>query len=581
MEQPNFAELHYLATTAEWRLDRYYTWDLMTELLRGWVATWPSLATMSSIGTSGEGRDIWVVTVTNQATGPDHEKPAYYIDANIHAAEVMTSSVALATIHYLLTNYERDPSVRRLVDETTLYVVPRISVDGSEQFLTTSEAVRSSTVPFPTNLPASAHEGLEPQDIDGDGLIGSMRIKDPAGPWKVSERDDRIMLPRRPDEYGGEYYFVLPEGLIRNWNGGKIALAPSRSALDFNRNFPVDWRPHWEQAGSGPYPLSEPETKAVADFLLSHPNVHGAQLHHTAAGMILRASARYSDEEIPRLDRRAYDAIGAIGSATTGFRCFSPFHSNPYQPGKPSFGIESDWLYDHLGVLAFMTELWGLAHRAGITWDNYIELEDARTEESDRQILRLLDEEADGRGVVPWKSFDHPQLGPVELGGFEEKFGLMNPPGPLLPREIERAVPFAIGAMGVAPRLRVIDSGTEQIAADVWRVWAIAGNEGFLPTCGSERHRDSGASRPLTAEISLPPGATLLPGSAPATQALEHLAGRVSQHTSFHFSARYPNLSRGHVEWLVTAPDGTRLEIVIRGEKAGVCRAAVTVGATS
>ncbi|HQX62817.1 MAG TPA: hypothetical protein PK593_05085, partial [Thermomicrobiales bacterium] len=158
---------------------------------------------------------------------------------------------------------------------------------------------------------------------------------------------------------------------------------------------------------------------------------------------------------------------------------------------------------------------------------------------------------------------------------------LMNPPGPLLPREIERAVPFAIGAMGVAPRLRVIDSGTEQIAADVWRVWAIAGNEGFLPTCGSERHRDSGASRPLTAEISLPPGATLLPGSAPATQALEHLAGRVSQHTSFHFSARYPNLSRGHVEWLVTAPDGTRLEIVIRGEKAGVCRAAVTVGATS
>ena len=222
--------------------------------------------------------------------------------------------------------------------------IPRIAVDGSEQFLTTSAAVRSSETPFPADMPDSSYDGLEPQDIDGDGLIGAMRVKDPAGPWKISERDDRIMRPRGPGEYGGEYYFVLPEGLIRNWDGGKIALAPPRSALDFNRNFPADWKPHWDQTGSGPFPLSEPETRAVADFLRAHPNIHGAQLHHTAAGMILRASARYADEQIPPLDRRAYDAIGAIGTASTGFRCYSPFHANPYQPGKPSYGVESDWL---------------------------------------------------------------------------------------------------------------------------------------------------------------------------------------------------------------------------------------------
>lgn len=578
MAQPNFTELHYLATSAEWRLDRYYAYDLLTELLRSWVATWPGLAALSSIGTSGEGRAIWVVTVTNQATGPDHEKPAYYIDANIHAAEVMTSSVALATIYHLLTTYDTDSTVRRLLDETTLYVIPRISVDGSEQFLTTSAAVRSSTVPFPTDLPDSAYDGLERLDIDGDGLIGTMRIKDPAGPWKISERDDRIMRPRRPDEYGGDYYFLLPEGLVRNWNGGKILLAPSRSALDFNRNFPVDWQPHWDQTGSGPYPLSAPETKAVADFLRAHPNIHGAQLHHTAAGMILRASARYADEQIPPLDRRAYEAIGAIGAASTDFRVLSPFHSNPYQPGKPSHGVESDWLYDHLGILAFMTELWGLAHRAGIEYESYIELEEARTEESDLMIVRLLDEEAGGRGVMPWRPFDHPQLGAIELGGYEEKFGLMNPPGPLLPREIERAVPFAIGAMGVAPRLRVIDSGSEQVATDVYRVWATIGNEGFLATCGSERHRASRASHPLIAELALPAGVSTLSGGPPATQQLEHLAGRVSQYTGFQLSPRYPNLCRGHVEWLVAAPGGSALEVTIRGERAGVCRATVTTG---
>ena len=576
---PNFIELHYLATSAEWRPDRYYTYDLLTELLERWVATYPGLATLSSIGTSGEGRPIWAVTVTNEATGPHHEKPAYYIDANIHAAEVMTSSLALATIHHLLTQYDGHPEVRRLLDETTLYVIPRIAVDGSEHFLTTSEQVRSSTRPFPSDLPESTFDGLEPQDIDGDGLVGSMRIKDPSGPWTISDRDDRIMLPRGPSEYGGDYYVVLPEGIIHNWDGGKITLAPSRSAFDFNRNFPADWQPHPKQTGSGQYPLSEPETRAVADFLLAHPNIHGAQLHHTAAGMILRASARYADDQIPPLDRRAYEAIGALGEATTGFRCVSPFHANPYQPNQPSYGVESDWLYDHLGILSFMTELWGLAHRAGIPWTNYLQLEEARTEEDDLTILRLLDEEAGGRGFTPWRPFEHPQLGLIELGGLEVKFGLLNPPGPLLARELERAVPFAIGAMGTAPRLRVIASGAERVAPGTHRVWATVGNDGFLPTCGSERHRTSGAGRPLFGRLSLPDGVELLPGSAPAIQQLEHLAGRVSQHTSLHLSARYPNLSRGHVEWLVSAPDGAAIEITIHGEKAGTCRTTVMTGA--
>ncbi len=572
MESVDLAQLHYLADTAEWRQDRYYTYDLLTQMLRGWVVEHPALARLESIGRSREGRDIWCVTLTNCETGPDNEKPAYYIDANIHAAEVMTSAVALATIHHLLYNYQDDPAMRRILDETAVYVIPRIAIDGAEQFLTSTANVRSTTNPYPENSLDSRFDGLELYDLDGDGLIGSMRIKDPAGPWKVSERDPRIMLKRGPSEYGGDYYFVHPEGLIRNWDGGKITLAPSRSSLDFNRNFPANWQPDWVQTGSGPYPLSEPETQAVAAFLRSHRNIHGAQLHHTAAGLILRASARYADEHIPPLDLRALQVIGAIGEASMGFRCESPFHCNPYQPEKPSYGVECDWLYDHLGVLPYMTELWGLAHRAGIPSTNYLQLEEDRTEDDDLKILRLLDEHAGGRGFTAWHPFDHPQLGPVELGGLEVKFGLLNPPGPLLAEEIERAIPFAIGAMGTAPRLRVIESGAEHLESGIIRIWANVGNDGFLPTCGSERNRRP--DRPLIARIDLPEKSYLLPGSV-AVQELEHLAGRVSQYTSLHLSAHYPNLSRTHVEWLVAALAGARFELTIQAEKAGVCRATV------
>ncbi|HEX3724040.1 MAG TPA: hypothetical protein VHV31_14730, partial [Nitrolancea sp.] len=109
------------------------------------------------------------------------------------------------------------------------------------------------------------------------------------------------------------------------------------------------------------------------------------------------------------------------------------------------------------------------------------------------------------------------------------------------------------------------------------RVWANIGNDGFLPTSGSERNRVPG--RPLSARISLPGGARLLPDGAAPTQYLDHLAGRVSQFTGFHLGAHYPNLSRGHVEWLISATPGTEIEITVQAEKAGTCRATVIAGA--
>ena len=337
MARADFTELHYLAESAEWRTDRYYTYDLLTELLRDWAAAYPTLATLGSIGRSGAGREIWLLTITNAATGPDHEKPAYYIDANIHAGETTTSAVALATIHHLLTRYESDPTVRRIVDETTVYIIPRIAVDGGELFLTTAEAVRSVAAAPDAPTP----DGLIPQDLDGDGLIGSMRIKDPAGPWKISPRDGRIMLPRGPGEFGGDYYFVHPEGLSADWDGGAIRVAPPSPTLDFNRNFPSEWRAGSVQFGAGAFPLSAPETRALADFVLGHPNIHGAQLHHTAAGLILRASALYGDERLPPLDLRAYKAIGAMGEAATGYRCDRP--STPIRTSPTSPHTASTW----------------------------------------------------------------------------------------------------------------------------------------------------------------------------------------------------------------------------------------------
>ncbi|HEY9723270.1 MAG TPA: M14 family metallopeptidase, partial [Oscillatoriaceae cyanobacterium] len=319
----------YVATSAEYRPDRFYRYAELTELLRAWESAYPQLATLGSIGRTYQGRELWCMTLTNAATGPHDHKPAYYIDANVHAGEVTGSAVALYTIHHLLSQYGDDPLCTRLLDEMTLYVVPRVSADGAELYLEGPGMLRSSVRPYPDTVET---RGLVRQDVNGDGWSAMMRLKDPSGPWKVSTKDPRLMVRRRPDETGGTYYWLLPEGLIHGYEPtkdgllGEITTAASRYGLDLNRNFPIDWEPEHQTRGAGPYPLSEPETRAIADFLLAHSNITGTQHYHTFAGMILRPSSRRSDSTLPPADLKRFQALGRLGTEETGYPCISIYH---------------------------------------------------------------------------------------------------------------------------------------------------------------------------------------------------------------------------------------------------------------
>src|SRR5579862_8716497 len=88
--------------------DRYYRYDDLTRLLHAYANEYPHLVTLESIGKSYEGRDIWVLTITNSATGPASEKPALWADGNIHASEVSPSTACLYAINKLVTHYGTD-----------------------------------------------------------------------------------------------------------------------------------------------------------------------------------------------------------------------------------------------------------------------------------------------------------------------------------------------------------------------------------------------------------------------------------------------------------------------------------------
>jgi len=185
---------------SEFRFDHYYTYDESVEFLKSASQEHPRLTTLESIGKSGEGRDIYALTITDKDSGEAKSKPAIYIDGNFHAGEVTGSMINLYAIKHILVNYGIDERITRLLKENTLYVIPRVSPDGAEVYLTTPETLRSVPRPYPFPNPDEL-EGLYPADIDGDGHILTMRVKDDTGEWKVSDQDPRAMVRRAPDEF--------------------------------------------------------------------------------------------------------------------------------------------------------------------------------------------------------------------------------------------------------------------------------------------------------------------------------------------------------------------------------------------
>src|SRR5207302_708524 len=113
--------------TPQPRFDTFYRHEALTRLLFDYAAAHPALVSVASMGKSFEGREIWVATVTNTATGVADDKPAFWTDGNIHAAELTASTTVLYYLHHLVTGYGRDERITHLLDTRTVYLCPRLN----------------------------------------------------------------------------------------------------------------------------------------------------------------------------------------------------------------------------------------------------------------------------------------------------------------------------------------------------------------------------------------------------------------------------------------------------------------------
>ncbi|MHA2249544.1 MAG: M14 family metallopeptidase [Candidatus Kariarchaeaceae archaeon] len=561
---------------------KYYKHGEIKTFLEDLTKQYPTLMKLEVIGKTFEGRDIWAVSLTNFELQDGSEKPAYYIDGNIHAGEVSGSTVSLYTIYYLCKKYGQEEVVTSLLDKFTFYIIPRISADGSERYLTTPKSLRSSTRfwPYPEKLP-----GFHSEDINGDGHIVLMRKEDPLGDWKTSKLDPRILTKRRADETdNGPYYRIFPEGMLEDWNeGDPILLAPPPEGLDLNRNNPVMWSQEYKQRGAGPFPLSEPETRAVADFLREHTNINGITTYHTFSGLILRPYSFVDDDAFETHDLEVYEALGKIGEEITDYPCINVFKDFTYERKEVLSGGFDDYVFESLGIFSFTTELWDMVKEAGIEKREYIKfLMYDRTEEEDLKLLQWNDKVLNGEGFMPWTEFDHPQIGKVEIGGWKSKFTFQNPPispSKYLEETCHKNAIFTFAHAKVSPRLIFTDHKVEKIETTEgfnWKITLSVVNEGFLPTYCSMQALQRKVVKENELRIECGEGAELLVPTKKKTK-FPHLQGRSNKLRKSLFFPYSPEDQKWTTSLVIHGKEGSEVRIDAYSERAGTAKLKISL----
>jgi hypothetical protein len=552
--------------------DRFLRYDELTVWLHTTAAAHPELMTVESYGTSHEGRELWLVTITDSTTGGHSTKPAHWVDANIHAIEVTGGVAALHLVHHLVNQFGDDPSVTEALRTRTFYIAPRVNPDGVEAALADSpHFVRSSVRAWPW-ADARRAPGLHVRDIDGNGRILSMRVADPNGAWTPSADEPRLMVRVPPDGIapGAPRFRLLYEGDVVDHDGFTVPIPVPPQSLDLNRNFPAGWGT--QVFGSGEHPLSEPEIDSLVRAIVARPNVCGYNAYHTAGGVLLRPSGEKADSALPVNDVWVFKDLGRRGTELTGYSHHSVFEDFTFDKSDTMSGAGDDWAYDHLGVYGWTTEFWDVVQRATGRPSSTDAWYVGPTDEQELEVYRWAVEHHP-EAYADWAPFHHPQLGPIEIGGWDEVFFWHNVPPSRLLDEVAPHATFAVYQALCSPRLEVLVARAVALGADAWRVEVGIANTGWLPTDVTALARKRRMVLPLVAELS---GATVLGG--PSRLELGQLEGRLAMRMQPSKNDGTPD--RVLATWVVQGEPGTEVSVQVSHPRAGQTALQVTLPRT-
>ncbi len=455
--------------------DRWLDHNEVGERMQLMARTWPKFLTLTSMGDSYGGRELWVMTINNPDTGPEMSKAGMFIEANVHGNEIQGGEICLYTIWYLMENYDRNPEIQRMVDERVFYIAPTVNPDGRDYFMDgTGSGARTGHVPVDSDGDGLFDED-GPDDLNENGVIEQIRKYVPGeGTHRLNQHDSRIMETVAPGEKG-DWVLLGSEGLDNDGDGRVNEDPPG--GYDPNRNYAADWQPNYIQGGSMDYPFRPPESRATEDFLAAHPNIAGMQSYHNSGGMILRppGSAWYGD--FPASDIRVYDEIGENGERILPWYNYLIIWRGLYTV----HGGSIDWTSDGHGILSFSNELWN----GGKYFQSPLLTEQMNNPFSPLSAGRsrfFFDDFVEfGEMYEEWTPFDHPDYGEVEMGGWGKYTGRINPRFMSM-ETFHRNMAFTLYHADEMPIMRMGETRVETMGGGLYRVQVDIINERLIPS---------------------------------------------------------------------------------------------------
>ena len=505
----------------------YDTNDALRDRYQELVRRYPNLVRIHNIGESVEGRDLWVVEITNLETGAGESKPGVWMDGNLHPNELSGRRYLRYFIERTLATYGRDPRVTELVNTRTFYVAPVLNPDAGDRILTRHPA-------WPGHDPSEQYG----QDLNGDGYITQMR-------WR-KEPGDREQV-------------VITEGTMpgeRQRGSYERYREPSgkREPTDFNRNWSAEWRP--EEPGAGPFPFSQPEIYAAVKFVTDHKNIFFFYNIHSGGGAknyMVRPLMNHPYQDMHHEDNDFYVRLGAIWAAMSDGGLMQPnYYSFTFTGSRldeqgnqlgyisTMTGFSNDWAYLHGGMHSMTPESGSLGK--DYDGDGYVTREERQ---------RYIREEVGDRFTIAWQPYEHPELGEVEIGG------TIGPPsayGEKLLKDSEIQFNFLMYIAGLSPLVRIAELTSEDNGDGTYRVTATVRNEGWLSTYVTRQAIAARLDYPAVANIDVS-GGELVEGT-PAS-ILGHLLGKFAYIREWSGSPGFGAQGKGNeqsmrtVEWTV------------------------------
>lgn len=461
--------------------NRYHDYAESSALIAELAQKYPEYCKLESLGKTVEDRDMWVLTVTDFSAGPIEERPAFWIDGAIHANEIQATEVVLYTGWYLAEMRGESEVIKRLLRERVFYLMPMMSPDSRDDHFykaNTTNSPRTGKRPIDDDRDGLVDEDPA-DDLDGDGQLADMRIKDPNGTHKPHPDFPHLMVPVKPGEKG-EFRLLGIEG--KDNDGDGEVNEDGVGYYDPNRDWGWNWQPKHIQRGAYRYPNSILENRMVAKFIASRPHIAGAQSYHNAGGMILRGPGAKQDA-FDRADIQVYDQLAKRGEQLLpGYR-YMNIANDLYEV----WGGEVDWLHQTQGVFTFTNELF--------TPFNFFRAKEHQdfgyfgSDEIQNVFNKylLLDD-----GLIPWHEVEHPQYGKVEVGGFKKNW-IRQPPAFLLEEECHRNMAFTLYHADECPQVKIAEVQVKPLGEGLHEVTAIVRNDKVVPT-----HSTTDVQRKLT-----------------------------------------------------------------------------------